>query len=378
MVWEFPAVSQTRKEFWGESQYNRKGMLVFTVLFGALGLHHLMLRSPQTAVLFFFANLFSFGYCYWFDILQLAGTPTKDLNQYGLALPWQAAGIAQGMWKCGEDKEASDSSPPSPWWFTLYSLLLPLGPLASLIAGDSGGAMAKFLGILFIIVLFPFTIISLGFDYYKLLLKPADVLYNGASRFFPFTFAGWMPDGMSPRLTGEGRVKAADDSNDSILVRFWKGMITACLPFLRRVLPFDLVAGIELAVSTGQAVKQTVEKVVTTGVKVATKLGEIATEVPAAAGPALAKAAAAAADPSALLAAQEAKLAAKVEGKIDSKIGQLSQLGGGSDSLSLGDKVIGGGLAAVLVGGFLLTIGRSFHETVFHFDGITDSPPRKS
>lgn len=363
MVWEFPAVSQTRKEFWGEPQYTRKGMLVFTVLFGAFGLHHLMLRSPQTAVLFFFANIFTLGYCYWFDVLQLAGTPTKDLNKYGMALPWQAAGIAQGMWQCGEPKESTDSSPPSPWWFYLYTFLLPLGPLASLVAGDTGGAVAKILSIIFL----PLFFFSLAYDYFKVFLKPGDLMYNGASRIFPFSFFGWMPDGMSPRLTGEARVKAGDDSQDYLIIRLWKGMITAFLPFLKRVLPFDLVSGIELAVSTGQQIKDTAVKVATTGVKVATQVGKIATEVPAAAGPALAKAAQAAADPSSLMKEQEGKLGKLVGGGNE-----------GNEALSLSDKVIGGGLAGILVGGFLMMLGRSYNETLFHINGPTDIPTAPS
>jgi hypothetical protein len=359
MVWEFPAVSQTRKEFWGEPQYTRKGMLLFTAVFGVFGLHHLLLRSPQTAVLFFFTNILTLGYCYWHDVLQLAGMPTKDLNKYGLALPWGPAGIAQGMWKCGkeqgeeQEKEATETSPPNPWWFFLYSLLLPFGPLASLIAGDTGGALAKVMSILFI----PLFLIWLLYDNYQLLLKPADVMYNGASRIFPFRAFGWMPDGMSPRLTGESRVKGVDDSQDSLIVRTWKGMVIAFLPFLKRVLPFDLVTGIELAVSTGKAVKETAERVATTGMKVAQGVGKLATEVPAAAGPALATAAQAAANPEALL---------------------QKQIGGGEESLSLSDKVVGGGLVAVLIGGFLLTLGRSYNETLFHFNGPSDSPPKRA
>ena len=105
-------------------------------------------------------------------------------------------------------------------------------------------------------------------------------------------------------------------------------------------------------------------KVATTGVKVATQVGKIATEVPAAAGPALAKAAQAAANPSALMKAQEAKL------------GKLAQAGGGNEleGLSFSDKMIGGGVAGILVGGFLLMMGRSYNETVFHFNGPTDLP----
>ena len=60
MVWEFPAVSQTRREFWDGPQYNRQAMWLFTLFFGFFGLHHLLLRSPQTAIMVFLANLLTF------------------------------------------------------------------------------------------------------------------------------------------------------------------------------------------------------------------------------------------------------------------------------------------------------------------------------
>jgi hypothetical protein len=354
---EFPAVSQTRIGFWGEPQYTRKGMLMFTVFFGAFGLHHLLLRSPQTAFFFFITNIFTLGYCYWHDVLQLAGMPTSELNKYGLALPWGPAGIAQGMWKCGKesDKEPTDKTPPNPWWFFLYVLLLPFGPLSALVAGDYGGAAAKvlsmFTGFLFVAYLI--------YESYQLIFKPNDLFTDGAVRIWPFHWFGWAKDGMSPRITGESRVKYADDSQDSLIVRTWKGLVIAFLPFLKRVLPFDIITGIELAVSTGKAVADTAERVATTGMKVAGQVGKLATEVPAAAAPALATAAEVAGDPSALMEKQMQK-----------------QLGGGLDTLSLSDKVIGGGLAAVIAGGFLLTLGRSYNETVFHFNGPSDSPPK--
>jgi hypothetical protein len=103
MVWEFPAVSQSRKEFWGEPQYTRFGMWLFTLFFGFFGLHHLMLRSPQTALMCCLVNIFTFGYWYFYDLIQLSskeygGLGDDGLNAYGLGSPWGPLGIAQGMW----------------------------------------------------------------------------------------------------------------------------------------------------------------------------------------------------------------------------------------------------------------------------------------
>lgn len=103
MVWEFPAVSQSRKEFWGEPQYTRFGMWLFTLFFGFWGVHHLMLRSPQTALMCCLVNIFTFGYWYFYDLIQLSskeygGLGDDGLNAYGLGSPWGPLGIAQGMW----------------------------------------------------------------------------------------------------------------------------------------------------------------------------------------------------------------------------------------------------------------------------------------
>jgi len=102
MVWEFPAVSQSRIEFWNKPQFTQSGMWWFTLIFGMFGLHHLYLRSPQTALIFFIANCVSLGYLWAYDLTQLSsagGYTTEILNKHGLAHPWGAMGLAQGMWK---------------------------------------------------------------------------------------------------------------------------------------------------------------------------------------------------------------------------------------------------------------------------------------
>jgi len=89
MVWEFPAVSQSRIEFWKKPQYTQSGMWYFTLFFGFFGLHHLLLRSPQTFIFFLIANLFMLGYPWIYDLIQLAseawgGLSHEELNKYGL------------------------------------------------------------------------------------------------------------------------------------------------------------------------------------------------------------------------------------------------------------------------------------------------------
>lgn len=90
---------------WGEPQFTKFGMLIFTAIFGFFGLHHVLLRSPLTGLLCMIVNFMTLGYWYFFDLAQLWETSADDLNKYGLGSPflWQF-GVAVGMWKGGELK----------------------------------------------------------------------------------------------------------------------------------------------------------------------------------------------------------------------------------------------------------------------------------
>lgn len=95
----FPVTGHTRIGFWGIEQYTQSGMWWFTLVFGLLGLHHLLFRSPHTWILFLIFNTLTFGYWWLFDLIQLSEGGGIDLNTYGLETPWGPAGIAQGMFK---------------------------------------------------------------------------------------------------------------------------------------------------------------------------------------------------------------------------------------------------------------------------------------
>jgi TM2 domain-containing membrane protein YozV len=121
MVWEFPAVSQSRVEFWKKPQFTQNGMWWFTLFFGAFGLHHFYLRSPQTGLIFMLMNMFTLGYPWFYDLIQLSksgGNDLESLNKYGLSHPWGALGLAQGMWMLPKSKDSDEQSPktstPSP------------------------------------------------------------------------------------------------------------------------------------------------------------------------------------------------------------------------------------------------------------------------
>jgi hypothetical protein len=256
MVWEFPAVSQSRKEFWGEPQYTRFGMWLFTLFFGFWGVHHLMLRSPQTALMCCLVNIFTFGYWYFYDLIQLSskeygGLGDDGLNAYGLASPWGPLGIAQGMWiqppslppqqqqqqpqqQRGGSKEPTkpkgamaeasgnfalhffgllfdwisstrpvipkvmDSDSKDPWLFLLYGLTIWTGIFPALFAGDTINAFFR----LTLILLLPILICIIIYDIFMFLVFPASTLFHGIDRPFPYSIFNYIDlNGHSGRVT---------------------------------------------------------------------------------------------------------------------------------------------------------------------------------
>jgi hypothetical protein len=266
MVWEFPAVSQTRIEFWSNPQFTQSGMWWFTLVFGMFGLHHLYLRSPQTALIFLIGNFFSLGYLWAYDMVQLSssgGYTTETLNKHGLAHPWGAMGLAQGMWADPEaldDKDKNEA--PNPLWFVLYALLIPCAPLAQMIAGDTNNAVSRFADLTIIPLGFLFYLCAMFYDYWILFSNPADLLVAGSKRFFPFTYLGMDADGHSPRLTGQSEIKPCPP--DTI----FKTIIRMIIPILSYFFP-----GIGKSISAALDTKDAIVTSVTTAKEVVVDKG---------------------------------------------------------------------------------------------------------
>ena len=298
---EFPAVSHTRIEFWKKPQFTRTGMWWFTLVFGFLGLHHVMLRSPQTALIFVIVNLLTLGYPWFYDLIQLSskdlgGMGTEDLNKFGMSHPWGPLGLAQGMWlpDGAKPSEPSPSDPPSPWWFVIYCFCIPVSIASNIVAGDINNAFSRFLMLTIVPLGWLFYFCAIFYDYWCLLGSPADLLFNGTRRFFPFPSLGWDNMGHSPRLTGNNEFKPCPREN----------VITAAMrstiPVIRYVNP-DLANTIQGAISVATTVKdQTIEtgqQVINTGMKV----GHLATAIPGAVVGPMAHVAESIANPQALL-----------------------------------------------------------------------------
>lgn len=199
---EFPAVSHTRVEFWQERHYTRNGMWWFTLFFGFFGLHHLMLKSPQTAVLVVLGNIYFLGLPWLYDLVQLSrwGLDDKELNTYGLDHAFGPMGLAKGMWKPTDNfvdtspyKDNTSSKIPLSYLF--YSAFVWCSPIASLAAGDS---KSFFIRIIQFIVISFYEMICIIFDIITLIFMPGTLIF-GIKR--PWLFANRFMDHISPGLS---------------------------------------------------------------------------------------------------------------------------------------------------------------------------------
>ena len=371
MVWEFPAVSQSRIEFWNTPQFTQSGMWWFTLVFGFFGLHHFYLRSPQTGLIFLIANFISLGYLWAYDLVQLSssgGYTTETLNKHGLAHPWGALGLAQGMWKEPEKSMFPDvasmmpsstpqasapqaSAPPAkqggvgvnfkeynkngnprgtmvggrrpegaikdetpnPIFFLLYAILIPLAPLAQLIAGDTNNAVSRFANLTIIPLGFIFYLFAMLYDYWILFTNPADLLVAGSKRFFPFTYLGMDADSHSPMLTGKSEIKPCPPDN------MLKTLIRVSIPVVSYFFP-GLGKTIQTALDTKDAIvatATTAKEVVIDGglakvaqiTDTAAKVGSLSTAMTSGVATSVAKAGAAAANPASLITEKVGELA---------------------------------------------------------------------
>jgi len=208
-------------------------------------------------------NIFTLGYWYAYDLVQLSHENTDYLNAFGMSGPFGPLGVAQGMWineahtqKGGNIEEAaavaaataagvagvatSDDNDyaentnsyapgqsrippkgtPSPWFFLLYCITISLSPLGHVVGGDLHGAFTRLL-LIFpgMFLAFPIFIYMAGmiYDYFNLFINPADICIYGSKRIFPFTLKFWDKECHSPLLTGEEETLGAGFLSDILM-----------------------------------------------------------------------------------------------------------------------------------------------------------------
>jgi hypothetical protein len=350
----------TKGEFWGGSQLSLTHVKIASVLGGFFGMDHILLRSPSTALLKTIVNFLTFGFWYFYDIVQLFGDE-EGVKKYGYSIPCAGRpGLGTGIFE-GGGKDPAPKTSPSPFYFLAYSLLIlvPFG-LSHFIAGDFYGGTAKFF-----MTFNPFTFllafIWAAYSAYYLTAQTSELLKKGTDRFFPSTLL------MDPIGRAENIMQytppPAEQSVVEKVVTSALSPITAVIPPLLGpfkgvldtfVAPYtDPLIG---AVKAGTAaVETTTATIKGVGDSVTTGILEPAKQVATAAAAASTAAAKVATEVPAII----EKVGASTTAFTDpAKLAELAakQVGGGADNTS---QMLFLGLAAFLcVGSVILTVSR--------------------
>jgi hypothetical protein len=184
MSWIGP-IKHTQGQTWGGTQIDLNIYKAISILGGFFGLDHFFLRSPKSGVLKLLVNLFTFGFWYMYDILQIF-TDSDQIKKFGLTIPLMGpSGIGAGIFH-SEGLSPAAKTKPNPLIFLAFAALawVPFG-LSHFIAGDFYGGAAKFF-----ITFSP--IFFMGFIWnfytmYNVISNTPDILTKGTDRFFPAT-----------------------------------------------------------------------------------------------------------------------------------------------------------------------------------------------
>jgi hypothetical protein len=224
----------TTGDYWEGSSFPFWVHMMLTLLpTGFIGLDHLLLHSPQTALQKAIVNVFTLGFWYFYDIIQVF-TDRSYVDTYGLSRPIVGptglgfksfTGVVPPDQQSVPDLPPADSGRFSSLFLALYLLLIfvPFG-IPNFIVGDTSGGVVKFIfTILFFGLLLPFVILSSVYELFVTLSKPADVYEKGVHMTLPFS---WIinPERFAPNLMKPSAIAAAKSAESepqgSILTRF--------------------------------------------------------------------------------------------------------------------------------------------------------------
>lgn len=183
-----PIFFYTQNKYWGGATLNFTIYRILAVVGGLVGLDHFYLRSPTTGFAKLLLNVVTFGFWFFYDILQ-AFTERDSIEKYGISLPWYGpAGIGGGAFVTADNPKVENASS---FWLMLYTVglfVLPFG-LDYLVAGDIPGAAFKAISTLMVFGLI-YTVINV----FKLLAHPERVMCEGTTRYFPWTLIPGVAD----------------------------------------------------------------------------------------------------------------------------------------------------------------------------------------
>lgn len=183
-----PHFAYTQRSFWDgpNADYTTLTVLACLPFTGFIGLDHLYMRSPASALAKAVLNIFSLGLWYFYDVAQVL-TERDRVKEIGYSMPIIGpTGLGAGIFPKSEEEIAQG---PSPWRFIIYAAaaLLPL-PLGQdfFAAGDIPGGLAKIFT-LFNPLLWIFGLVWGFYVIFRIFFQTEALITEGVPRFFPFT-----------------------------------------------------------------------------------------------------------------------------------------------------------------------------------------------
>ena len=283
----------TQSKFWGGSWYPYWTLMLMTIVFGFFGLDHLWLRSPLSGFIKFIVNIFTLGLWYFYDILQILGE--KDsVMKHGLSAPFIGPlGIGAGMFK-DSNPDGPTARSPLKYMAYMFLLMLPFG-FDLYVAGDSNGAIVKFVLTILAFLIFPlFIAVVWGFaNIGRSVFMPKTLFTTGTYRMFP---VNWFMDTLGPSTLGPVDIPGGGECGSSGLT----GVILEKVPIIAAagtaVQAVTAAAGVATSAAKGasaaietttEAYKSIVEgvvkpatQIVGTGAALGSQIGAIKAQIP--------------------------------------------------------------------------------------------------
>jgi len=187
-------VKITQGSYWKGAQipYWIYMILVILPFTGAIGIDHLALRSPITAILKALSFIPLFGFWYFYDIAQATGE-REFIEKYGIGIPFYGpVGIGAGMFSA--EGVESPKETPRPWLFIAYALTTILSiafPLNKFVIGDYFAGFVQ-LAFFVSVIGIPLVFAQGIYDVFNLLFNTKNVFEEGPARFpvIPASFIG--------------------------------------------------------------------------------------------------------------------------------------------------------------------------------------------
>jgi TM2 domain-containing membrane protein YozV len=177
----------TSLKSWQKANLDYNWYWFLAVFFGFVGLDHLYLGSPLTAVAKLAVNTSTFGYWYIYDAIRATGDQ-QTIKFAGPAVPGLGfPGIAAGRFQRPDAPISPDSKGKHANVFIYTLVLFALGMIGgdSFLVGDTLSGLMR-LCFLFTIILAPISIIWYVYKMYAFVVKPQEVFEQNWDYFdFP-------------------------------------------------------------------------------------------------------------------------------------------------------------------------------------------------